>query len=391
MIERDDFKAACGAPDAGFDRALDDALRRIRAKEAQPVMKRKLSVGLLVAIIAILALTGAALAVGLNLFELFGKYDKRLSQIAEKTRLETGTPAKIETDEIGAVHAAFDSAYYDGQTLIAAYTVENHSRVERFEPTDEWLREAVPRDAPPSLAHWDGSDSAILDELEQAVRQGKPFGFVHYTLEPNDHCTTEDGVDLPPLTENRNVTPDGKLCGLREFETPLPQAAQNRDSLELHMPLKLFTAYVYYDGERTYEEYENRDAGEITATVTRTESVTRRFVGEGSCNGVPVRVEARASAVHVALSVAADGEAFPDPKALYPESNDVWYEPWLEDENGMPMNPEEIDVHADGMTAGFTGSGRLPERLRLMIDIAREGDWDGIAVTSDPVILTPVE
>ncbi len=391
MIERDDFKAACGVPDAGFNRALDDALRRIRAKEAQPVMKRKLSVGLLAAVIAALALMGAALAVGLNLFELFGKYDKRLSQIAEKTRLETGAPAEIETVEIGATHAGFDSAYYDGQTLIAAYTVENHSRVERFEPTDEWLSKATPRDNSVSMAHWDGSDSAILDELEQAMSQGRPFGFVHYTLEPNDHCATEDGVDLPPLTETRDVTPDGKLCGLREFETPLPQAAQNRDNLELHMPLKLFAAYVYYDGERVYEEYENRDAGEIVATVTRAESVTRVFSGEGSCNGVPVRVEARASAVHIAVSVVADGEAFPDPKTLYPESDDLWYEPWLEDENGMPMNLEESDVHVDHISAGFSGSGRLPERLRLMIDIVGEGEWDGAAQKVEPILLTPVE
>ena len=391
MIDRDEFRAAIGAPDARFNRALDDALRRIRAKEAQPVMKKKIPVLLIAAIIAALVLTGAALAVGLNLFEMFGRHDTRLSQIAQNTHLETGAPAQVDTEELGATQAGFDSAYYDGHTLIVAYTVENHSRVERFEPTDEWLREATPWDDPTGLTRWDGADSAILDEFDLAISRGEPFGFVHYTLEPNDHCETEDGVDLPPLTEYRDVTPDGKLCGLREFETPLPEAAQDRDSLELHMLLKLFTARFYYDGERAYAEYENRDAGEIVATVARTESVTRRFVGEGSINGVSVRVEARASAVHATVSVVAEGKAFPDPKELYPESDGLWYEPLLVDENDLPMNLEDYEVHADSAAASFTGNGRLPEQLRLFIGLAGEGDWWNENMEKPaPILLTPV-
>ena len=157
------------------------------------------------------------------------------------------------------------------------------------------------------------------------------------------------------------------------------------------MPLKLFTAYVYFDGERAYEKYENQDAGEIVATVTRTESVTRRFAGEGSCNGVPVHMEAQASALHAAVSVVADGEAFPDPKALYPESSDLWYEPYLEDENGIQMNVEKIDVQIDHISAEFSGNGHVPEQLRLAIGIVGEGDWDGAAERLEPIVLTPVE
>lgn len=70
MISREDFMAAYGAPDESFDRAVEAALDGIRAKEAQPIMKKKLSLGLLAAIIAILTLTGAALAVsGLGILD----------------------------------------------------------------------------------------------------------------------------------------------------------------------------------------------------------------------------------------------------------------------------------------------------------------------------------
>ena len=156
------------------------------------------------------------------------------------------------------------------------------------------------------------------------------------------------------------------------------------------MPLKLFAAYVYYDGERAYEKYENRDAGEIVANVTRAESVTRLFAGEGSLNGVPVHVEARASAVHIAVSVVADGMAYPDPKEFYPESDGLWYEPWLVDENGMPMNLEENEVHVDSISADFSGNGHVPERLRLGVAVVGEGEWEGAAM-GEPIMLTPVE
>ena len=43
MIGREDFLAALGEPDEGFNRALDAALWRISAEEARPVMKKKLS------------------------------------------------------------------------------------------------------------------------------------------------------------------------------------------------------------------------------------------------------------------------------------------------------------------------------------------------------------
>ena len=99
MLDRNAFKAAIGAPDEGFNRAVEAALREIREREERPVMKRKISVGLLVAIIAALALTGAALAVGLNLFELFGKRDARLAQIADNAVLETDMPGEVETEK----------------------------------------------------------------------------------------------------------------------------------------------------------------------------------------------------------------------------------------------------------------------------------------------------
>ena len=52
-------------------------------------MKKKLTASLAAALIAALLLAGAALAVGLNLFDVFGKNDERLSQLADEAALPT--------------------------------------------------------------------------------------------------------------------------------------------------------------------------------------------------------------------------------------------------------------------------------------------------------------
>ena len=60
MIRREDFIDALGMPDEGFTNAVDAALRQVKEGEARPVMKRKMTLTMLAAVLAVIALTGAA-------------------------------------------------------------------------------------------------------------------------------------------------------------------------------------------------------------------------------------------------------------------------------------------------------------------------------------------
>ena len=60
MIRREDFIDALGMPDEGFTNAVDAALRQVKEGEARPVMKRKMTLTMLAAALAVIALTGAA-------------------------------------------------------------------------------------------------------------------------------------------------------------------------------------------------------------------------------------------------------------------------------------------------------------------------------------------
>ena len=112
MIRRDDFRVALGEPDAGFNAAVDEALRRVREGEVRRVGRRGLKVSLAIAAV-VLALTGVALAVAarLNLFEKFSGFDRRLAWIAGESGLVEEAALSLRTSELGATGLRVGDAY----------------------------------------------------------------------------------------------------------------------------------------------------------------------------------------------------------------------------------------------------------------------------------------
>ena len=372
MIRRKDFMDAIGAPDAGFNAAMDRALLRISREERRPQVKRRMKLSLAAALIAIIALGGVALAVGINLFEYFGKNDERLAQLAPQAVLETVKPESVESEALGITSAAFNSAYYDGESLIAAFTLENSERYEAFEPTPEMLDKMEKVDPNYFTVPYEENMPGIeaYYAYMKAVEEGEPAGIACYSVYPSDHCTTGDGVDLPPRTGQMETLPDGSTLFLREFESPLPEEARNRDNLELHIKLWQRPSYYYFDGANHYELYETQQsAGEITATVQRREAVTKTFTGSGEYGGSAVAAELQVSAVRAALNITANEAVFDDP------GDDRWYDALLVDENGGVLRTEEVSFSGDHAAVSFQGSGKLPEQLTLYIGIDQEGEW----------------
>ena len=86
--EKNDAQIVRDALDRRLAALGPSAARRARIRERiaeeEPAMKKKLTASLAAALIAALLLAGAALAVGLNLFDVFGKNDERLPQLADE-------------------------------------------------------------------------------------------------------------------------------------------------------------------------------------------------------------------------------------------------------------------------------------------------------------------
>ena len=101
-------------PGPAFDLRISRQAQRL-AGETQ-VMKKKFSVlAIVVATVLSLALCGAvAELLGINLFELFGREDQRLAQLAPKAALNEVSPITMNDPKLGAGAAGINSAYYDG-------------------------------------------------------------------------------------------------------------------------------------------------------------------------------------------------------------------------------------------------------------------------------------
>ena len=380
MIRREDFIDALGMPDEGFTNAVDAALRQVKEGEARPVMKRKMTLTMLAAVLAVIALTGAALAVGLNLFDHFGRNDRRLQVVAPEAALMVNDAVEVTTDALGVSRARIDSAYYDGQSLIVAYTLDNYQRYEDFEPTGAELAEMTENRDYLLEAFGIEGDPAATEALRDAIDRKQPYGVVDYTIAVGDRCSTTGGVTLPLHAVAMEDGEEGLLYCIQEFETPLPESARDLDSLNLTLPVELSTSWYWFDGETCYEKHDEQPLATLTAAVSRSEAETRSYKWEGEINGAKVSARAEASPVHIKLYIDAEAGAFPDPATIWPEAakaDETWYSFVLTDSRDMEYRFSG-GIEGEGtLEAEYDGLGYLPDDLTLTVRPEGEGDWSG--------------
>ena len=381
MIRREDFIDALGMPDEGFTSAVDAALRQVKEGEARPVMKRKMTLTILAAALAVIALTGAALAVGLNLFDHFGRNDRRLQVVAPDAALVVNDAVEVTTDALGVSKARIDSAYYDGQSLIVAYTLDNYQRCEPFTPTETELAQMTEnKDFLLEAYGIVEGDPDANEAFRAAIDRKRPYGVVEYMIGLGDRCTTDGGVTLPLHAAAMEDGEEGLLYCIQEFETPLPESVRDLDSLNLTLPVELSTSWYWFDGETCYEKHDEQPLATLTAAVSRSEAETRSYKWEGEINGAKVSARAEASAVHIKLYIDAEAGAFPDPATIWPEAaeaDDTWYSFVLTDSRDMEYRFSG-GIEGEGtLEAEYDGLGYLPNDLTLTVRLEGEGDWDG--------------
>ena len=380
MIRREDFIDALGMPDEGFTNAVDAALRQVKEGEARPVMKRKMTLTLLAAVLAVIALTGSALAVGLNLFDHFGRNDRRLQVVAPEAALMVNDAVEVTTDALGVSRARIDSAYYDGQSLIVAYTLDNYQRYEPCEPAGAELAEMTENRDYLLEAFGIEGDPAATEALRDAIDRKQPYGVVDYTIAVGDRCSTTGGVTLPLHAVAMEDGEEGLLYCIQEFETPLPESARDLDSLNLTLPVELSTSWYWFDGETCYEKHDEQPLATLTAAVSRSEAETRSYKWEGEINGAKVSARAEASPVHIKLYIDAEAGAFPDPATVWPEAakaDETWYSFVLTDSRDMEYRFSG-GIEGEGtLEAEYDGLGYLPDDLTLTVRLEGEGDWGG--------------
>ena len=358
-------------PAQAFDDNITKQVNRL-CREIQP-MKKKMSVLALCAIIIIsLALCGAVAEVlGINVFELFGQNDHRFKELAPKAVLNEEAPVTVTSPDLGEAVAGINSVYYDGQSLLVAYSIQNGRRAERFVPSKEMLLKMSLLDPRLGMMAESEEESLLMEEWIAAKESKTAMGIVRYSISPSDHTITDDGIDLPPSTENQMEGEENTVHYIREYENPLPDGARNLEYLDIRLRLYQSATYLYFDGKNTYTYSETMEFTPLQATVWRKDAEMRRFRGEGKYNGHPVSVEASVSAAAARVTITMDNGIFP---AL---AEDTWYDLVLIDEFGTEYRTREgMGGNVNQMSVSFDGTGKLPGRLKLFILVGNEGEWD---------------
>lgn len=369
-------------PAQAFDDKMTRQVHRL-AGETQ-VMKKKLSVlAICVMIILSLALFGAvAEMLGLNLFELFGQRDHRLKELAPQAALNETVPVTTTSAELGEAVAGINSAYYDGQSLLVGYSIQNGRRIERFVPGEEMLSKMSLMDPQIGIVAENEDEALLMKEWIAAKESGNAMGIVRYSVSPSDSTVTDDGIDLPTTTESQMAGEENTVHYIREYENPLPDEAQDQDSLSFQIGLYQGASYLYFDGKNTYAYSESKELEPMRGSAWRADGEVRQFKGEGTYNGYPVSAEAFASAAVVRVTLTMDGGIFP---AL---GEDTWYDLVLLDENGTKYRVRGgNDGNVKEMSVSYDGTGKLPDSLTLRILVESENDGEKTHSDAEPIVL----
>lgn len=349
-------------PSQAFDLRIDQEARRLAGET--PIMKKKISVlAVVVAVILSLLMFGAvAERLGINLFSMFGKHKNSLGLLAPNTILKETSITTIQSPELGDTNAYIDSAYYDGQALIVAYAIENNERYVRYVPSEDELARMVKTDYSIPLETIIMPRDSI-GKLREAAETGRPFGLVHYMItSAADYVKISTGQETLPNASESISNQDGKIYTINYYLSTLPENAKEQDRLDIEIGLQKSSQYYYFDGEQTYTFTEQEILEPMKATVNRADVHAKRFIGEGTYEGIPFTADIIATAAFVQAVLTSQGEPFP----ALPE--DAWYHLSLQDGSQHDFQQfNEPKGGTDTMVFDFLGPGEQPGHLIMYL------------------------
>lgn len=274
MLNEENIKRALDRRLSGLAASQERRMRIRRAayqeiREDKPVKNKKMLI-VSIALMVVMLTSAIAVAETLNLFDYFSKQDERFAALAPYATLEITEPVLIEHPHLGNVEAKIDSAYFNGEELMLAYRVSNSKYAEEYTPTDAEIAQMT-LDEPVILAVvGDEPDCEVMMAYNEAVEKGTPFGYKSYTVYVGDHAYTDDGIDLGPWGGYSDYDENGALYELREYESPLPDNIDGRDTLTVAMKVRQHECTVWFDGKDCWISYSLQDVAEITAVIPRT-------------------------------------------------------------------------------------------------------------------------
>ncbi len=282
--------------DADTKQMICSTFQRLReSKEDKPVMKKKMSLGMVLAA-ALVLLTCAALAAATNVFGLFAEQQKetRFGELYQKLSTQSEANATV----IGGtenVTFTLSETYYDGENLYVSYILSGSLRTydETWKPTEEEAKrfEKVCSVDEADAADMLGVDADFVQRMtESANKNGTAYAAVKSLFLGDGAYVSETDEYLDLCMSDESKLADGSLAGIKQFETPLPDSVRNRE--EIFVDFSLYSAVNYYklDGEGWYAYASERVWLPLTVSIRKNAQVLEKSTAtaEGEMNGFRV-------------------------------------------------------------------------------------------------------
>ncbi len=295
------------------------------------VLKRKVSLALVCAVILSLALAGVAIAAALGVFGQFGTTDEQRSERLQ--RLDTAAetigaavsvsapeareqPAEAQTDydrllarQYGrSFELTLEQAYCDGSKLYFSYTLQYSApEMETGEgkPSgfEQWDIENPGQRYEEVWSH----DDPTLDESIISWLDGHESGWYAYdSVGLGDGARLSDGTPLNIQDREDQQVDETTIRGYQEVE--LPEGFEG-DTLEIELSVLYGTSVFYQDGTGVYWAHvaqpENRGILRIPFTVSPSGTATG-LSGEGAFEEYSARASLLVSDVDISGDVVID-------------------------------------------------------------------------------------
>ena len=326
---------------------------KLRYTERKETKMKKTSILLIAACLTLALSFAIAEVLGGSIFGMFG--DKRLDSLAPYSVLETVSPISITNPVLGNVTAEINSAYFDGDSLLVAYKIENGSHFEIAELPQ------TPIEGMNRLA--DGlfpmiENAEIAEYWNSAVKNGTPACIIKTSVFARDGFYSHDGIDLNPDTGWTENGEDGVSYNIVECGH-LPDIIREREKLDIVIRLADNRMVLYFDGKNTYESHELHELEPMRATVSRITVPRSVFRCEGTLCDTAFSAQAGATAASCTLTITFD-------KVLPFYDCDSWYDFRLFAEDGTELVAEDFfSGGKDRVVLRYEGTGVLPSELTL--------------------------
>lgn len=237
--------------------------------EEEPKMKRKISLGLVLAVVLALAVLTTAVAASLGLFAQLGQKEYADDRLPDLDAVASPVGTTVATPDGYTV--AIEQAYYDGRRLMISYRLSGElSRVELGDGAPDHVWKDEDPDAMYSIMFNDEDpDSARMAEW---LNRGQVCWALHSFAALHDGLYLSDGTYLDIINGDEERLTDGSVVGWKECEVPADLA---EETLQCKAVLFRGETLYYQNGSGIRRDYTHGEDTDISFTVKQSESAVK--------------------------------------------------------------------------------------------------------------------